>query len=184
MLLRHGLVEGPRVGVKGCHHGAGLHEARVEVGVPVGDVLSGNSRQPDDLLKAQEGLEFRLGGLFRDAWVAVGVQNAALRNDGRSIPVDLDPTTLQDERRCEKLDASKIGDLLRKLVIQRMPLLLAPAVEVELHGPEYPGFADSEDGTRVTDPEVVRFCLKHLRASQGFTTFRAWDLLGLRGLGV
>lgn len=90
MSFRYRVVVRLRIGIEAGHNNdTRLGTAGIEIGVPIGDVLTPDPGQPDDLFQAEQRHEqvFELG--YGDAWVSVVVQHAALRVDFILAPIEL-----------------------------------------------------------------------------------------------
>ncbi|MNF92602.1 hypothetical protein D3C84_752500 [compost metagenome] len=121
----------------------------------VRDVAALDPRQPDDLAQPQVGLELCLHLRPGEAGVAVAVDPAALGHDGGAVAIHLDAAPLADDLALQvigiRLAAHQRGDAGVMAVL----LLVPPAVEVEVHQPEFPLLILHEDAAGIPQPDVV-----------------------------
>jgi len=155
MRERDGVVEGLGISVERGHDHTRPHEPRIEVGVAIGDVLTGDARKPDDLAQAEMLLQFRLDLRARAPGVAVGVDKTALSDDRRPVPVDLDTTAFADNIGLDVCRAAAVGKERCNKGVLIVLLLLASTVEVEIHRADISFAAQHKARTSVANPQII-----------------------------
>ena len=156
VLCGHGMIVGCWVGIVTGQHHARARKTRVEVGVPVGDILALDPREPDDLFETQQRFELCLKIGLGHAGVAVVVQHTAFRDNRSAKPIDLDAAALQNQIRMQNLNACFLRHEVRHLGILSVFLLLPPTVEVEFDAGLLTWPGEHERWPRITHPQVIQ----------------------------
>ncbi|MNE20949.1 hypothetical protein D3C80_1140930 [compost metagenome] len=138
------------------HHHPGAHEAGVEVDVGIGDVTTLDARQPDDLAQPQVDLELRLHLRLGEARIAIAVEPAALGQDGGALAIHLYAPAFASQPALQIMGICLGADPLGHAPILLVLLLVAPAVEVEVHQPQLPLAIANEDAAGIPQPDVIQ----------------------------
>lgn len=123
----------------------------------IGDVSAFNARQPDNFAQAEHRLQLLLNPVSAPARVAVRIHPTALGHDAGAVPIHLDAAAFAYQRAAARLsDAVSPGDKPCQTRIPGMLLLIAPAVEVEIHRAQFAGVIDDEIGADVAHPDIIQ----------------------------
>ncbi|MNQ43820.1 hypothetical protein D3C85_575600 [compost metagenome] len=151
--------------------GAGDDARRDEAGqvvdVAVGVVVQQAVAQPDHHLGADRGGQSGLGVGLAPVLVAVPVQQALARSQDRAFAVVIQGAAFEDEGMAGRWHARELGDLVGDLVVVRIVVLAAPAVEAKGLSRLRAGV---EDRAGVTQPDVAETTRHDLDAVHAFQT--------------
>ena len=123
----------------------------------VGDVPAFNARQPDNFAQAEHRFQLLLHPVPAPARITVRIHPAAFGHDAGAVPVHFDTAAFAYQCAAAQLGGTvAVGGKRRRARIFGMPLFIAPAVEVEIHRPEFAGAVDDEIGAEVAHPDVIQ----------------------------
>jgi len=113
---------------------ARFDEAKRAIDMAIGDVEPAHAGNPDHSLHAEYGLEVPFDVGAGDTWIAVVVDPAAFGQQQGAVAVIFDAAAFATDRGDVALHAEMLSNLAGDAGIAGMRLLVAPAIEAEIHG--------------------------------------------------